>query len=102
MFGHDGQVAAAPVGPALLIGAVELGEVAHRRDLPHAFFARVVVYEHAALDARLPGMAVEDQRLPADLRALAVGRKVQDRRIDQHRREAVCLYALVATAVAIA
>ncbi|RDJ93888.1 hypothetical protein B4Q13_18790, partial [Lacticaseibacillus rhamnosus] len=49
----------------------------------------VVVHEHAALDARVTAMAVKDHRLPTRLRALSVGREMDDGRFDEHRRKAV-------------
>ncbi len=45
-------------------------------------------------------MAVEDQRLPARLRAVAVGGEIHHRRFDHHRRQAVRREPLAATAVA--
>src|SRR4030095_12231118 len=50
MMGNDRQIAAAPVDPSLLVGAVELRIVVRCGDLPDASVERIVVLEYAALD----------------------------------------------------
>ena len=94
------QVAATPIGPAGVVGAVELGIVVGLCDLPDAALADIFILEHAAFDPRLPARAVEGPRLPAHLGAVAVGREVRYRRVDHHRRQTIGLEALVAAAVA--
>ena len=59
------QVAAAPIGPAGVVGAVELGIVMRLRDLPDAALTDIVILEHAAFDPRLAARAVEDPAPPS-------------------------------------